>query len=298
PEIWRDTEGKIDCLVGGIGTGGTISGAGKYLKEAAAKAGRESRIVCPDPRGSIYHDMFHHGTQPEPSIYRVEGIGHDFMVGTLDFSVIDDVREIDDRDSFITARRLCREEGIFSGGSTGTAVFGALQVARELGPGKIVVVIICDSGDRYLSKCFNDEWMKDMGYLAHKSMFGTVREIVAAKGRNDVEFAVQDDTLVSVVRRMGELGISQMPIRPSNGGSYLMIHESDILQGLLTGACSPDDSISRLAKPLQGQVSIDAPLARVQDVFDQNNVAVVMDNDAITTVLSKIDLVEYLAART
>jgi len=211
--------------------------------------------------------------------------------------VIDEVREIDDRDSFIMARRLCREEGIFSGGSTGTAVCGALQVARELGPGKIVVVIICDNGDRYLSKCFNDEWMKDMGYLGHHSMTGTVREVVDSRrglhGSN-VEFASHSDSLASIVRRMGELGISQMPVSPNNGGAFMMIHESDILQGLISGDYAPNDPIDNLTKPLEGQVSIDAPLARVQDVFDANNVAVVMDGDRILSVLSKIDLVEYL----
>ena len=111
PEIWEDTGGELDCLVGGIGTGGTISGAGKYLKEKAAEAGRVIRISCPDPEGSIYLDEFYKGTSGKPDIYRVEGIGHDFMVGTLDFSVIDDVFQVSDRDSFLMARRLDRPGG-------------------------------------------------------------------------------------------------------------------------------------------------------------------------------------------
>ena len=203
PEIWRQTDGQLDALVGGIGTGGTISGAAKYLKEKAAEAGRSLFVSCPDPIGSIYHDAFHQREIRPPGIYRVEGIGHDFLVGTLDFSVIDEVTEVSDKDSFLAARQLARREGIFAGGSAGTAIHGALDVARRLGPGKVVVVIVPDSGDRYLSKCYDNEWMRDMGFLGPEQRLGTVRELLEFKP-GSVEFASADET-----HRVG---------RPAHGG--------------------------------------------------------------------------------
>lgn len=297
PEIWEDTDGQIDCLVGGIGTGGTISGAAKYLKEKAAEAGREIKIVCPDPEGSIYYDVFHHGKQlRKPGIYRVEGIGHDFMVGTLDMSVIDDVMEVSDRESFLTARRLTREEGIFAGGSAGTALFGALKVARELGPGKLVVVIIPDSGDRYITRYFSDEWMKDMGYFDIEERIGSVRDLIEYKGRN-VEFAGQNETIADVASRMSVLGISQMPIRPNDNSPLMMVHELDLLRALASQVCTRDDKAIKAAAPLRGMVSLNDSLSKVQRVFDEDRVAVLFEDGHITSIIAKIDIIEFLASR-
>ena len=296
PEIWEDTDGKIDCLVGGIGTGGTISGVGKYLKEKAAEAGRDIRIVCPDPMGSIYHDRFYNREPSDGTVYVVEGIGHDFMVGTLDFSVIDEVIPISDRDSFLTARKLVREEGIFGGGSTGTAVFGALQAARELGPGKVVVVIIPDSGDRYLSKCFDDEWMKDMGFLAHADRLGTVGELLKYQGR-EVEFAEKSETIAQVAKRMSALGISQLSMRTDADDEQMMVHEDDILHCLIEGKHTPQDKAIDVATALTGQVSRSDPLTKVQEIFDTNRLAVVVEDGKIIGIVGEIDMVEFLAAR-
>jgi len=296
PEIWNDTDGKIDALVGGIGTGGTISGTAKYLKEKAAEAGREVQVVCPDPCGSIYFDLFNGREPNDPTIYVVEGIGHDFMVGTLDFSVIDEVMPVTDRQSFLAARRLVREEGIFAGGSTGTALYGALEVAKRLGPGKLVVVIIPDSGDRYISKCFDDDWMKDMGFLGIEDRIGSVRDLLQFKGPH-VDFAEPDETLAHAAMRMSELGISQMPVYSTNGTPHLMLHETDILHAMIDGTCKPEDPVLKAAHQLQGQVSLDDPLSKVQKIFDDKNMAVVVDKGEIVGIIGEIDMVEYLAAK-
>ncbi|MBV8692681.1 MAG: cysteine synthase, partial [Actinobacteria bacterium] len=154
PEIWRQTAGRVTHVVAGIGTGGTITGIGRYLKQQ----NREIKIVGADPEGSVYS-----GGSGRP--YLVEGIGEDFWPDTYDPSVLDQVVMVSDRDSFLTARRVTREEGILVGGSTGTAVWAALEVGQHLGPDDVVMVIVPDSGRGYLSKLYNDEWLADFGFL-------------------------------------------------------------------------------------------------------------------------------------
>jgi cystathionine beta-synthase len=161
PEIWEQTNGKIDIFVSGIGTGGTLSGVGRFLK----KQNPEIKIIAVDPIGSVFYDYFRTGKLPEPHVYKVEGIGEDYLVQAVDFSVIDDMIQVNDKNSFIMARRLTREEGIFAGGSSGSAVWAALQVAKQLEEPKNIVVILPDSGTRYLSKIFNDDWMQEQGFL-------------------------------------------------------------------------------------------------------------------------------------
>jgi len=160
PEIWRQTSGNLDVFVCGMGTGGTISGTGRFLKEKK----KTVRVVGVDPEGSIFYSRYH-GTKEEPHQYRVEGIGEDFMPKTMDMKVIDDVITVSDRDAFHFARRLAREEGILVGGSGGAAVFAALKVAEPLSREQTVVTLLPDSGRNYLSKIFSDQWMKEQGFL-------------------------------------------------------------------------------------------------------------------------------------
>jgi cystathionine beta-synthase len=161
PEIWEQTEGKIDYFVAGIGTGGTLSGAGKFLKEKKP----DLKIVAVDPIGSVYHDYFKYKKLIEPKVYKVEGIGEDMLVENVDFSIIDDIVQVNDKESFLMARRLTREEGLFAGGSSGSAALVAVNLAKKIGKDKIIVTIFPDSGTRYLSKIYSDKWMKDNGFL-------------------------------------------------------------------------------------------------------------------------------------
>lgn len=160
PEIWRDTEGKITHLIAPVGTGGTISGTAKYLKEQNPKI----KVIGVDPEGSLLHHYFYQ-TEGKAKAYKVEGPGEDFMPGALDMSVIDEMIVVSDKDSFNTAREMVRKEGIFAGGSSGMVVYGALKIAKKLPKDSIVVVILPDSGRSYVSKFYNDEWMKENGFL-------------------------------------------------------------------------------------------------------------------------------------
>jgi cystathionine beta-synthase len=161
PEIWEQTEGKIDYFVAGIGTGGTMSGTARYLKEKK----RTIKIIAVDPEGSVYYDYFKTKKLITPHPYLVEGIGEDMLCPTLHWEVIDDVIQVTDRDAFLMTRELAKKEGIFAGGSSGAAVRAALEVAKKLDEGKTLVVILPDSGARYLSKLYNDDWMKRNGFI-------------------------------------------------------------------------------------------------------------------------------------
>jgi len=292
PELWEQLEGRLDVFITGLGTGGTMSGVSKFLKEKNPAI----RNVGVDPVGSVYQGYFQTGKLPEPHVYKVEGIGEDMLCKALDFSVIDEIRQVDDQQSFNAARRLAREEGLFGGGSSGSAVHVALEVARELGKGKVVAVVLTDTGNNYITKFFNDEWMKDNGFAVDDKSPGRVKDLIRSR-KQQVLFAEKGQRIDAVVEQMRKHGFSQMPVRDQHASTVGMIHEYDLLNALVSKKQGFHDLIDPLISPLQGVVSPEATLNRLREVFAQDNVAVVKEHEQVIGIVTKIDLIEYLAER-
>lgn len=295
PEIWKQTDGKVDVVVVGMGTGGTVTGVGKYLKERKA----EVKVVGVDPEGSIFHPRYYK-VEELVHPYKVEGIGEDFMPKTLVLDYVDEVIRVSDKDSFLTARRLAREEGLFVGGSAGAAMCATLQVAEKLSPEKVVVVIFPDTGRNYLTKMYSDEWMLELGYIeAEKEERISVRAILNAKPREvPAMIAVTlNDPLMKAVELMRKFDVSQLAV-VEEGHVLGTVHDDTVMKKLLTKEASLTQSVQEIMDPPLPTIAAVAEISELykQLTGDHNAVVVVQDGNAIG-VLTKMDVITHLSRR-
>jgi len=297
PELWQQTGGKIDVFVAGMGTGGTITGVGRYLKEQ----NQAIKIVGVDPIGSILHELFQTGEEVPARAYKTEGIGEDFLPSTLDLSVIDDTVQVSDKETFLTTRRLVREEGIFCGGSSGAAVAGALHYIRNhnLGPEKMVVVILPDSGSRYLSKVFDDDWMRENGFLESAWFEIRAADVLAGKTMQSLFTAHPTDRQNDLIALMKQHDISQVPIVDDQEKLAGIVTEVELLDHMLTEGHTHDasETIEPLVRTDLATVTPDTLLEALMTVFTTRRVVLVVEDERLVGIITKIDLLEYLTGQ-
>ncbi|MFW6721847.1 cystathionine beta-synthase [Streptomyces sp. MAR4 CNY-716] len=294
PELWTQTDGRITHFVTGIGTGGTISGTGRYLKEVSDGA---VQIVGADPEGSVYS-----GGSGRP--YLVEGVGEDFWPDAYDRGVADEIVAVSDKDSFRMTRRLAREEGLLVGGSCGMAVVAALRVAERLDEDGVVVVLLPDSGRGYLSKIFNDDWMADYGFLDEAGA-ASVADVLRDKEGSmpSLVHMHPEETVGEAIEVLREYGVSQMPVvKPGAGHPDVMaaevigsIVERELLDALFTHKAELDHPLEQHMCPPLPQVGSGEPVADLVAVLEGADAAVVLVEGKPTGVVSRTDLLAYLA---
>jgi len=294
PELWEQTAGRITHFVAGVGTGGTISGTGRYLKEVSD--GRV-RIIGADPEGSVYS-----GGTGRP--YLVEGVGEDFWPETYDRTVCDEIVEVSDKDSFDLTRRLAREEGLLVGGSCGMAVAAALAVARRADPDDVVVVLLPDGGRGYLSKIFNDDWMARYGFLRSGDAKSTVADVLAGKGEHMPEMVHvhPTETVRDAIDYMREYGVSQLPVLKAEppvvtGEIAGSIAERDLLDALFTGQAHLHDMIERHMGPPLPMVGGGQPVSEAVALLEKSDAAIVLVDGKPAGVLTRQDLLAHLSPR-
>ncbi len=291
PEIWEQTGGQIDYFVCGIGTGGTISGVGKFLKEQNPNV----KVIGVDPKGSVLREYFYtKKITPILKTYKVEGIGQDYVPGTLHFEYIDEVVEADDRESFLMARRLTREEGLMVGGSAGTAVAGMMKIAERFTENDVVVVLLPDSGERYLSKIYNDDWMQEHGFLVPEKI--TARYILASKKRWGVLIAVDPMTTVrKTLELFKEKDISQIPVL-DRGKPVGAVHDSDVMARVLERPTLMDSPVSALMDAPFPVVNVDSLVDDFLKLMTtkKNSAVLIEDQQKITGILTRYDVIEFL----
>ena len=294
PEIWNDTDGKVTHFVAGAGTGGTITGTGRYLKEVSAdRSSGPVRIIAADPEGSVYS-----GGTGRP--YFVEGVGEDMWPGNYDPSVPDEVIAVNDAESFAMTRRLAREEGLLVGGSSGMAVVAALRAAKDLGPDDVMVVLLPDSGRGYIGKIFNDGWMKSHGFLADTEQDATVADVLAARGADAAPYVPKTATVLEAVELLARHG-SALPVLAHEPPAVLgevhgSVDERSLTEKLFRGVAKPGDPVSDHLSDKLPQIGAGESISAAMERLADADALLVASGGTWHGILTRRDLLSYLSA--
>jgi len=288
PEIWEQTEGKITSFIAGLGTGGTITGVARYLKEKNPKI----KIIGIDPVGSVYTELKKTGKMGIAHSYKVEGVGEDFLPSTIDMDIIDEVVQMGDKDSLTMTRALARREGIFVGGSCGFAVAGAVKWAREQKTKEYPVILLPDSGSRYLSKVFNDDWMRENGFLDEPEIY--VSDVFKAR---ELISTTSEATGGDCINLLKKHSISQLPVLKKDGSLEGIITESDLLLAMSKDPERAARTIKDLVIRNVQSVQLTDPLTKVQEFLKNEYVPLVIQNGKVLGLITKIDVLDYLVSK-
>ena len=301
PEILRQMP-EIDVFIAGIGTGGTLCGIARHLKKNKPTC----QVVGVDPDGSIVMEFFKTGVLDvdHARTYKIEGIGEDFIPANYDLKVVDDMVRVEDKESFIMTRDLLTKEGLYAGTSSGAAVVGAIRWIQSQGAklkGKNVLVVLPDSGNRYTSKAFDDDWMREAGFLDNDSL-GTVADLMRANhmGQDPIQMVPQTEKISAVIELLREKGISQVPVSDEKGWIKGIVTETALLNALYMGKVRPNDLVDKLADPGIEFVTPEDPLEKVSAILQKGKIPLINDpkqNGKLIALVTKIDLISYLGNR-
>jgi cystathionine beta-synthase len=290
PEIWEQMEGNLDAIVLGVGSSGTVTGLSRYF----ARQAPQLELVLADPEGSILTEYINEGTLATDSgSWLVEGIGEDFLPTISDFTRISKAYAISDEESFRVGRELLTKEGILGGSSTGTLVAAALKYCQEQTEPRRVLTFACDTGNRYLSKMFNDFWMRDQGFLEVES-HGDLRDLIARPYQSQDTVTIQpDEPLANAYKRMKLYDVSQLPVM-SGGKLVGILDESDLLLAVAASSNRFDERVSTAMVSDLTEIDVKAPVTELMPIFDKDFVAIVKDGDAFLGLITRVDLLNYL----
>lgn len=291
PEMYEQTQGDFDVFMATVGTGGTISGCGRFFKEKMPNV----EIVGIDCEGSIVAHYAKTGEMIEAKTYVLEGVGEDFIPENYDFDNIDDWEMVGDKESFLMTRRLLKEEGVYAGGSAGAAICGAIKYAKKQKTPKKILVLLHDSGNRYASKIYNDDWMSDNGYL-DSSFDVQIKDVLTHLNKTGNIKTISDKASIGeAITLMDEAGISQLPCTDESGAIKGLVSEKALLKPVMMGEFNKEDNISLAFNMNYKIVNQNELLSTVADALLQKDVALVMKGDQLVDILTDIDVLQYLS---